>query len=117
MRISGPRIKTMDKKQLSQYSKRLHYILRRRPQDMGSLWDQAGCVDVGILGERWGAYHKPVRWDKELAPTVGRRRGKRVILVIRSGQMHREQYNFCVPQNNVWLVNHVPAPFINFPEG
>jgi putative RNA 2'-phosphotransferase len=49
------------------------------------------------------------------APTavkVGRRRGRAVVLKIRSGEMHRAGHIFYRSANNVWLVDLVPPGFI-----
>ena len=61
------------------------------------------------------------RHDVHLAATteitlqVGGRHGKPVLLAIRSGAMHRAGHVFCQSANGVWLVNHVPPEFIEFP--
>jgi len=46
---------------------------------------------------------------------VGGRHGKPVLLVIRAGEMHKAGYLFRRSANGVWLVNHVPPEFIEFP--
>ena len=51
--------------------------------------------------------------DTEVAEQVGRRRGSPVILTIRSGDMHRDGYEFTVTPNHVWLTDHVPADYIS----
>lgn len=50
--------------------------------------------------------------DAAVAQNVGQRRGKPVILKIRSGDMHRAGHKFYVTPNGVWLVDSVPAEFI-----
>ena len=45
---------------------------------------------------------------------VGGRHGKPVLLIIRSGDMHRAGHVFRCSTNGVWLVNHVPPEFIDF---
>jgi putative RNA 2'-phosphotransferase len=47
---------------------------------------------------------------------VGSRHGKPVLLQIRAGEMHRAGFVFRLTPNNVWLVDHVPAQFIIFPD-
>ena len=47
---------------------------------------------------------------------IGSRHGKPVPLTIRAGDMHRAGHVFRCSANGVWLVNHVPATFIEFPE-
>lgn len=46
---------------------------------------------------------------------VGGRHGKPVLLTIRAGDMHRAGFVFRVSANGVWLVNHVPPQFVEFP--
>jgi putative RNA 2'-phosphotransferase len=46
---------------------------------------------------------------------VGGRHGKPVLLTIRAGDMHRAGFVFRCSANGVWLVNHVPPEFIEFP--
>jgi len=55
--------------------------------------------------------------DKEIVRTlqVGGRHGKPVLLTIRAGDMHRAGFVFRCSTNGVWLVNHVPPQFIDFP--
>lgn len=46
---------------------------------------------------------------------VGGRHGKPVLLTIRAGEMHRSGFVFRCSANGVWLVDHVPPQFIEFP--
>jgi putative RNA 2'-phosphotransferase len=46
---------------------------------------------------------------------VGGRHGKPVLLTIRAGDMHRAGHVFRCSANGVWLVDHVPPQFIEFP--
>lgn len=46
---------------------------------------------------------------------VGGRHGKPVLLTIRAGEMHRGGFVFRCSANGVWLVDHVPPQFIQFP--
>ena len=46
---------------------------------------------------------------------VGGRHGKPVLLVIRAKEMHQAGHVFRRSANGVWLVNHVPPQFIEFP--
>ena len=46
---------------------------------------------------------------------VGGRHGKPVLLTIRAGEMHRAGHMFRCSANGVWLVDHVPPQFIDFP--
>lgn len=46
---------------------------------------------------------------------VGGRHGKPALLKIRAGEMHRVGFVFRCSANGVWLVDHVPPQFIEFP--
>jgi putative RNA 2'-phosphotransferase len=46
---------------------------------------------------------------------VGGRHGKPMLLTIRAGDMHRAGFVFRCSANGVWLVDHVPPQFIQFP--
>jgi putative RNA 2'-phosphotransferase len=63
-------------------------------------------------GERHDAHLSP---DPATATRVGQRRGKPIALKIRAGEMHRAGHAFRRTANNVWLVDFVPAEFIEFP--
>jgi putative RNA 2'-phosphotransferase len=52
---------------------------------------------------------------EEIALTVGKRHGKPVVLYIDTKNMQKDGYKFYLSKNNVWLVNHVPAKYINAP--
>ncbi|MBC8754160.1 RNA 2'-phosphotransferase [Kordia sp. YSTF-M3] len=58
--------------------------------------------------------HVHLSADKETAINVGSRRGKPIILTIRSGEMHQENYAFYQSENGVWLTDEVPTKFIEF---
>jgi RNA:NAD 2''-phosphotransferase len=62
-------------------------------------------------GERHDVHLSP---DAATATKVGQRRGTPVVLKIRAGDMHRAGHVFRRSENNVWLVEHVPAEFIEF---
>jgi len=62
-------------------------------------------------GERHDVHLSP---DAATATKVGQRRGKPVVLKIRAGEMHGAGHVFRRSANNVWLVEHVPARFIEF---
>jgi len=53
--------------------------------------------------------------ETTLTLQVGGRHGKPVLLTIRAGDMHRAGFVFRCSANGVWLVDHVPAAFIEFP--
>lgn len=66
--------------------------------------------------EKRSRQHVHLSKDEETARIVGSRRGKPVILVVRSREMHARGYAFYLSANHVWLTDHVPAEFIQFPE-
>jgi putative RNA 2'-phosphotransferase len=53
--------------------------------------------------------------DAKTAVAVGGRHGKPLHLIIRAGEMHRAGHIFRRSTNGVWLVDYVPANFIEFP--
>ena len=53
--------------------------------------------------------------ETKLTLQVGGRHGKPVLLTIRAGEMHRSGFVFRCSANGVWLVDHVPPQFIEFP--
>jgi putative RNA 2'-phosphotransferase len=57
-------------------------------------------------------HHVHLSPDAETATKVGKRRGRPVVLTIRSGGMHRQGHFFFRSANGVWLVDHVPPQFI-----
>ncbi len=59
-------------------------------------------------------HHVHLSPDAQTAVKVGERRGCPVVLTIRSGEMHRQGHVFYRSANGVWLVDHVPAQFIEF---
>ena len=59
--------------------------------------------------------HVHLHAERETAQAVGARRGKPVLLSVRSGEMHRDGHEFFVTGNNVWLTDHVPSEYIDFP--
>ena len=54
--------------------------------------------------------------ETKLTMKVGSRHGKPVLLVIRAGDMHRAGHVFRCSANGVWLVDHVPPNYIEFPQ-
>ena len=61
-------------------------------------------------------HHVHLHENVATAKDAGGRRGKPVLLVIRSRQMHDEGFEFFVTENGVWLTDHVPPRFIDFPD-
>ncbi len=60
-------------------------------------------------------HHVHLHVDQKTSAAVGARRGKPVLLKIRAGEMYRRGFRFFVTDNQVWLTDHVPAEFIEFP--
>lgn len=58
--------------------------------------------------------HVHLSRDLETAVKVGSRRGKPVILTIRSGDMAASGYAFYCSENGVWLCDAVPADYLIF---
>ena len=54
--------------------------------------------------------------DKETATKVGQRRGEPVILTVSSAKMHQDGHVFYLSKNGVWLTDHVPVEYIDFPD-
>lgn len=54
--------------------------------------------------------------DVLTAAKVGARKGKYVILEIKTELMHSAGYNFYLSDNNVWLTDAVPSRYIVFPK-
>ena len=64
--------------------------------------------------KKMGRQHVHLSRDKETAEKVGDRRGQAIILVILSGAMHKDGYDFYLSENGVWLTDNVPVNYINF---
>jgi putative RNA 2'-phosphotransferase len=70
--------------------------------------------ETGLLkGER---HHVHLSRDEATAAKVGKRRGRPFILKIRAAHMHADGFAFFVSANGVWLTDHVPAKYIEFPD-
>ena len=67
----------------------------------------------GLLKQK--RHHVHLHEDQAVAATVGARRGEAVVLRINSGRMADKGNTFFVTDNSVWLTEHVPAEFIEFP--
>ena len=62
-----------------------------------------------------GRQHVHLSEDRDTANRVGRRRGQPIVLVVQASQMVKDQFVFFQSKNGVWLTDHVPPRFINFP--
>lgn len=62
--------------------------------------------------ERMSRQHVHLSADMETAIKVGSRRGKPVVLMIKSGLMHQDGIPFYLSENGVWLTDAVPVKYI-----
>ena len=65
--------------------------------------------------EKRSRHHVHLSLELDTAKSVGGRHGKPVILVVRAKEMHDKGLKFFVSDNGVWLTDHVPVDYINFP--
>ena len=72
----------------------------------------ANIRETGL--QKMSRQHVHLSKDVETAIKVGSRRGKPIILSIRTGEMHTKGYNFYRSENGVWLTDNVPTEFIDF---
>ena len=70
--------------------------------------------DKGLL--KMERHHVHLSAETMVTVQVGARHGKPALLIIRAGDMHRAGHVFYRSANGVWLVEHVPPQFIEFPE-
>lgn len=68
---------------------------------------------AGLLKMSRHAVHLSFDW--ETAEKVGSRRGKPVLLKVRSGQMHQDGFEFRRSANGVWYTDHVPKEYVLWP--
>jgi putative RNA 2'-phosphotransferase len=69
--------------------------------------------DKGLL--KMERHHVHLSAETVVTVQVGARHGKPALLIIRAGEMHRAGHVFYRSANGVWLVEHVPPQFIEFP--
>jgi putative RNA 2'-phosphotransferase len=74
---------------------------------------------VEIIAEqglkKMNRHHVHLHVDVETSTAVGQRRGQPVLLNVRALDMHQAGHEFFVTPNDVWLTDHVPTEFIEFP--
>jgi putative RNA 2'-phosphotransferase len=63
-------------------------------------------------GER---HHVHLTAEEATARTVGQRRGKPTVLLVKAEAMVGAGHAFFLSDNGVWLTDHVPTSFIEFP--
>ncbi len=61
-------------------------------------------------------HHVHLSPDMETATRVGARRGKPVILEVGATAMHAAGFTFFRSANGIWLVDHVPPPYLRIVE-
>lgn len=57
-------------------------------------------------------HHVHLSADMAVAKSVGARYGRPIILSVDSAAMHQAGYTFYCSDNGVWLVDHVPAEYL-----
>jgi putative RNA 2'-phosphotransferase len=67
----------------------------------------------GLL--RGSRQHVHLALDRQTAIKVGQRHGKPAVLEVRTEAMHVDGFEFFCAENGVWLTEHVPAKYIDFP--
>lgn len=73
-------------------------------------------IRVGGL-KKMQRHHVHMNAAREPCVHVAARYGKPIVLKLLAAQMHANGYEFYVSENQVWLTDHVPPQFIEFPEG
>ncbi len=68
-------------------------------------------LESGLVAKNRQHVHLSI--DYETAVAVGQRHGKPVVLMIKSGKMFNDGYQFYVSDNGVWLTSTVPLQFID----
>ena len=65
---------------------------------------------------RGNRLHVHLSADEQTAKIVGARRGNPVVLRITAHAMFQDGYVFYVSEHGVWLTEHVPPQFLQYPE-
>jgi putative RNA 2'-phosphotransferase len=73
----------------------------------------ASIREQGLI--KGARHHVHLSADLVTAEKVGGRRGRPVVLVVRAAEMVAAGHPFFVSLNGVWLTDHVPASFLDFP--
>ena len=73
----------------------------------------ASIAQHGLLkGQR---HHVHLSEDTKVASEVGARYGRPVVLIVASERMNKNGHAFFRSENGVWLTEHVPVDYIQFP--
>jgi putative RNA 2'-phosphotransferase len=75
-----------------------------------------GSISAGGL-LKGARHHVHLSADTETALKVGQRHGRPAILIVDAAAMSAAGHAFFLSENGVWLVDHVPVDFIEFPVG
>ncbi len=67
-----------------------------------------------VRGQRDHVHLSP---DEATARKVGARHGEPIVLVVNAEKMHAAGFIFYRSANGVWLTDHVPVEYLNFPAG
>jgi len=68
-------------------------------------------LETGV--QKMQRHHAHLSEDLDTAVSVGKRRGRFIILRIQSGKMQEDGYAFYLSDNNVWLTDNVPTQYIS----
>lgn len=60
-------------------------------------------------------HHVHLSAELATAKNVGSRHGNPVILIVKAKEMSQSGYDFFLSNNGVWLTDHVPVEYIEFP--
>jgi len=67
--------------------------------------------------DKGSRHHVHLSRTRATAVAVGGRRGRPVVLIVRSAEMAAAGYPFYESANGVWLTEAVPPQFLRFPDG
>ena len=65
--------------------------------------------------QKMSRQHVHLSTERDTAAQVGSRRGKAIVLTIDARRMARDGYPFYQSKNGVWLTEHIPSCYIQFP--
>jgi RNA:NAD 2'-phosphotransferase (TPT1/KptA family) len=80
--------------------------------------DRSVKIGKSLMGTRTPeriAIHVHLSEQRETASAVGSRYGRPIVLKIASERMNKEGHLFFRSANGVWLTEHVPVDYIEFP--
>ena len=80
------------------------------------LWHGTGVKSESAIDEEglkpMGRLYVHLSKDRETAAQVGKRHGKLVLYVVKTGEMYRDGYKLFLAKNGVWLTKEVPAKYL-----